>query len=193
MKKLIALFLLAVLLLTACAGSNVYDTVDGPLTVDWEQHRISDGRYSYGFRQEDSQSDERVILTFPDGAEYVCYGLDGSLTTLSGGHPDEGAGYTDIEDLYAAVCHTKPAGPIEFQGFGPYDLIFLPLGLILLGIGIFFIADPESGWQWTVGRFVESGEPSERGLLWTRLEGVSVILFSIYLIADIVGGMFGLF
>lgn len=83
-------------------------------------------------------------------------------------------------------------GAPEFQGIHGMDIIFLLLAVVMIGVGIYFLVSPEDGWQWTIGRFAESGEPNDMGLLWTRLEGISIILFGLYVIVDVVRAMFGL-
>lgn len=194
MKKRLTLILLAVLLLTACAAtpSGVYEAEGVTLTVDWEQSQISDGQNLYRYLREDHPSGEKVTFTFPDGAEYICYGLDGTVTTIPGGWPDEGSGYPDNETLYAAMDAARSSDPIVFRGFGGWDVVFLIIGLCTVAFGIFFVVCPDTGWQMDYSHLVEEGRASERGLVMVQMRGWIIILGGVLMLAYVLLSVFGL-
>lgn len=151
MKKTLALFLLAALLLTGCAQtpSGVYEADGLRLTVDWEQCQISDGQYVYNYTHEETGNGDQIIITYPNGAQYCVNGKDGKTLVVSAYQAGNISDYISPETLYTALNDQKPVTPKVFQGFSGLDILILFLGICIIAVGILFMVFP-GRWKWKI-------------------------------------------
>lgn len=185
MKKLLAVVLLAALMLTACAQapSGVYE-VDGlRLTVDWDQCQIGDGQNVYKFTLEETENGDKVVITYPNGAQYCVTGMNGNTLILSANQSGDISAYISPETLYAAIDDQRPAVPKVFQGFSGYDIMMFIMAGIIIIVGLFVVAEPEVAWNLRFDWMVEHVEFTDRALTWFRICGVCTVVSGIGLIA----------
>lgn len=166
--------LLALLMLCACgsAGTQPYTvTRDGKTyTVDNEHSTISDGTYTYAV----SWSGDEVTITYPDGSTYWMHFSSGSGVGFSyGGWSDDyGPGpYEDGSVLLNVLNEQRP----DRDGGGSHLL----LALLLLPVGIFHVAAPETAWMLSHGWKYKNAEPSDLALAANRIGGVLCILAAV--------------
>lgn len=110
MKRIIVIFLLAVLLLSGCAPEETVHTVtvnsngiDYAFTVDTEHCTISDGQYTYTY----TVNGDHTTITYPNGARYY-WTQNGNFGT--GGWDDnyDPQTYTDGDILMDVMDETTP-------------------------------------------------------------------------------------
>ena len=183
----ISLFLLIAILLLALCGCSTYHTpeadsvnsqmVMGPSYVLYfNQETILYNGTTYHYSVSRNGDNVSFTITYPNGGLYYSNQSGNSIT--SGGNKDYDentyvSGETLVEILrsHYYVSHTSPI-------FGNI-LIFL----ICLGVGGFHAFFPKDGWYlahalraWQY----ESIEPSESGLLITRIGGVIVMIIGVF-------------
>lgn len=192
MKKFFALLLLSIFLLTACAQapSGVYEADGLRLSVDWKQFQIDDSQNVYHFSCENTDNGDKIVITYPNGAQYCVYGMNGNTWTLSANQSGDISNYVSPEILYAAIDDQRPVTPKVFQGFDGYDILMFIAAAIVIIVGLFVVADPEVAWKMRFDWMVENVELTDRALIWIRICGVFIVLSAIGLIAYTIFGAF---
>ena len=160
------------LALCACSASSTYAvTRDGKTyTVDNEHGTISDGTYTYAF----AWSGNEVTFTYPDGSTYWMHfsSTSGAGISYGGWSDDYTPGrYADGDDL-ADILNEKRPAPDQ----GKHILI----ALLLLAVGIFSIASPETAWMLSHGWKYKDAEPSDMALTANRVGGMLCILGAVF-------------
>lgn len=185
MKKFFVLLLLAVFLLMAggCGSSGVYEADGLRLTVDWEQCQVSDGQYVYHFSWEETENEERVLITYPNEVQCCIYGMNGTVLALSANQQADMSDYVSPETLYIAINDQRPMSAMVFQGFGGYDILMFIGAAVIIIVGLFVVSDPEVAWTMRFDWMVEHVELTDRALTWIRIYGVCAIVSGIGLIA----------
>ena len=186
----IPLFLLIVtLLVTLCGCSrleapvgNIIGTdfsangtlVDYSLSAQTKELTYNGTRYTFDI----SYSDNSITYTiyYPNGGMYY-------ETRGSGGGP---IGWSD---KYEPLL-TTPSGEelVEFLSQRYYishsapSVVNIVMALICLGVGCFNLFLPEAAWYWAHmfrSWQYESVEPSDAGIVWTRMGGIFIIIMGV--------------
>lgn len=184
MKKLLAVFLLMALMLTACTktSSGVYE-VDGlRLRVDWDQYTISDGQYIYNYTREKTGSVDKIVITYPNGVQYYVNGMDGQVLFIRTYQPGDISEYISPETLYAAIDDQKPI----FQDFNGFYVLALIFGVGIIVVGIIFVASPEGTWKTLNGWLMKNATPTDRVISWTAVRGITLIVAGLLLIVTVI-------
>lgn len=175
MRRLIPLLLAVVLLLGECASElePVTKVVDGQeFTIQFESRSSASGTAIaengdiYRFEPAMASSSNWVYaLTYPDGSN----GLDEAANRENG--------YVDANALAAAIADAKPLTFVDI----PFPLFII--GLVVAGLGIWQIADPEFGWLFRYHRYVSSyTELSSRQLWIRRIIGILFLALGVIII-----------
>ena len=178
MKRTISLLALCLLLLlTACGRktvATVYDVEHNGVTytVDKEHGTISDSEHTYQIEVGPSGRD--VTVHYPDGSHYWwSYGDTVSHGGWSSDYDEDKYAPGDtLLDIYF------PAGPVVRQESSSNWLV----ALLLMAVGIFNTAAPETAWYLSRGWQFKNAEPSEAALLLTRCSGVVAIVVGVVLV-----------
>lgn len=155
MKRVMALLLLAALLLAGCAGRK--------LTVNHEEHTVFDGKYTYRFVDDSTVSTRTIRITYPNGGIYRWeQDLSQHHTTAHGRGNElyDPVEYTPGEELVEAIAGfgEEPKKPREVNWGAIIG------GVVIIGLGIWIVADPYTHWNWRFGRWFKDPEPSDEGL-----------------------------
>lgn len=185
MKKLLVLILLAALLLTVCActSSGVYEADGLRLTVDWDLYQISDGQHVYNYSCEQTSDGEKIVITYPNGAQYFVIIVDGTVLATGSAQAGDISDYISPETLFAAIDDQRPMSAMVFQGFDGYDIIMFILAACIIIVGLFVVSDPEVAWKMRFDWLVENVELTDRALSVIRFCGVCTTVSGIGLIA----------
>lgn len=164
---ILVLLLLAVLL-TACSGGEVqqYTTEDG-YVVDKASCTITgpDGIvYSYEVRG------TTTTITYPNGATYYQTQQD-QFGTAGWSNDYRPQHYTAGDKLVEVLSQNTPQRKSRSGNTGS---IFF--GLLLIGVGIWHTAAPESAWYLGHGWKFKNAEPSGAALVMTRIGGIAAIV-----------------
>lgn len=183
MKKLLVVILLAALMLTvcACASDGVYETDGLRLTVDWDQCQIGDGQYVYNYNREKTGGVEKIVITYPNGAQYCVNGMDGVVLFIRVYQPGDISEYVSPETLYAAIYDQRPI----FQGFNGYFILALLLGVADVLIGVIFVVFPEKTYTTLSSWFSRNVTPTDRAISWTAVRGITIIVAGLLLIVTV--------
>lgn len=183
MKRLYGLILAGFLLLTlsACAQkphSSTYTVTrdDTVFTVDQQNRTISDGEHTYQFTVSGNSSGYEFEITYPDGSTYWwSVQRSGGIKSGYGGWSDDYAeGRYVAGDVLVDVLEKDPPLRVPDKN--------IPLILLLLAVGIFNTASPQTAWYLEHGWRYKNAEPSELALVLNRLGGIAVIIVAIIML-----------
>lgn len=157
MKRVITLFLLAALLLAGCAGKKI--------TVDYEEHTISDGKYTYQYTDESTIHNRTIRIVYPNGGIYRWeehYSERNSYSYGNGNELYDPVEYALGEDLVDAILapEQEPQDPYEFEVIWPMILT----GALLIGYGICLVVSPYTHWKWRYGIMFDNAQPSDEAI-----------------------------
>lgn len=182
MKKVLPLILIVLLLLTLCACSETSEpyTVDvgiKDLEVDPVAQTITDKyktyQYTYQYEIAKTSNEYTVTITYPDGSTYyeTHRPLDSEFPVAKGYSDDSAAKrYISAHHLIRALQEEVP------EIFYPENPV---LGLILISLGLLYIALPHRAWWLMIGWLLKDAEPSEFSMIFLRVFGVGLLLFGI--------------
>ena len=175
MKKVVIFLLLAALLLTGCAGKKY--------TVNAEDGTISDGKYTYQYKDESTAQSRTIRIVYPNGGIYRWEQDIGEHQSYSGGRGNElydPVEYARGEDLVDAILEPKqpPEDPYAFSVNWPFVL----MGIAMIGLGIWQAASPHLQWHWRFGRWYKNSEPSDEGIGWIMASGYIDMIIGIIMI-----------
>lgn len=173
MKRHILPLLLALALLL-CGCSRVYTAEhNGTIfTVDTENQTIAQDSTIYQFEIDDWGSSTRYIITYPDGATYTAiYSDTGSTSGTNSLYKETPRLGGDILVGILRDNQPKQKEPAQYL-----------LCLLLIGLGIFYVAAPYAVWYLLRGWYYHGAEPSNLSLTAARIGGVGFIIFGIILI-----------
>lgn len=167
MKKPLC-YLLAVviaLLLCACMTRSSYTVEkDGvEYLVDTKACTISDDTGTYPYSISGDASGYRIQITFPDDFEVVWQGSKDAQGTTSGFGSWSG---TYNADYYAKAEQMSSVLSIQIHApsSGEQGQTYWLAALLLLAVGIFYIAAPRAAWQLWYGWRYKDAEPTEIAL-----------------------------
>lgn len=182
-KRLFLLFLVLVMMLTACGAAEEPDPVytiekDGmTFTVNTTDRTIAHDGTVYSYTAATDTNGTTYTIRYPDGAEYymVC-----EENLRYGGWSDsyDAGRHLDGEILIEVLWENRP---VERQTFKLSDHFIIGLGLII--IGIIDVVYPYGSWYSAHGWHYQDAEPSQ----------VSLNLFQALGILGIIGGVILLF
>ncbi len=187
MKKT-AMFSLAILLtlsLCACSpagSSNTYTvTRNGTdYTVDQENGTISDGLNTYQFTFSGNASGYDIKITYPNGSTYSWHTQTSSSGTGfgSGGWSDDydADRYVSGDELCDLLLAGAPKAP---RNSSPEKFLIV---LLLLALGGFNIASPQTAWYLSEGWKFRDAEPSQLALGLTRAGGAACCVVAVIVI-----------
>ena len=188
MKKVIALFLFATILLTGCSTINTPTTkvknVDGyELTIYEAENFIVYNEELYRY----SIVDGALSIKYPTGA--VCTEKDGAVSWSNADAEfiiNNGAPYVDCYALLEVAPRT------EYQRrdntITGEQIMLIMISVFIILIGIFEAVYPEESWQLTHGWKYKNAEPSDMYMGMTRVGGVVMIIAgAVMLMASIFG------
>lgn len=172
-KRRFVLFLAALLLVLLCAcegeSKNIYTATDGErtYTIDLEAQTISYDDVVCQFSLS-SGAYPTFCVTYPDGSSWWRKSYE---TSWSSGWSDD---YDENRYVPGELLWSMLGGQSSEQsgGSGGYLLI----GLLLVGLGIFYVAAPRASWYLSHGWKFKDVEPSDAALTLRRFGGVAAIL-----------------
>lgn len=181
MKKA-AIFGLAVLLVLsvcACSSSENAAYTVGDYTVDAGNGTISDGTNVYRYTFSGSASGYRIEITYPDGSAYWRNGQrdNGGIGFSSSGWSED---YD--ETRYArgdVLCDILAAGAPGQKEAKPGKFLIV---LLLLALGAFNIASPQTAWYLSEGWKFRDAEPSGLALGLARMGGIGCCIVAVIVI-----------
>lgn len=172
MKKWLALALVVLLGLTLCACARENTGVHTGFlhgkayTIDYDAHTITCGETTCTFKG----SKDHITLTWPDGVRVE---LNGSTTTSTGGHWEESL------EFFAILQMNLPER-------APWWVV--PIAVVIIAVGVVYIAFPEKFWRLQHLLTVEGGEPTDFALSMNRGCGVFlVVIGAIFLLLFVLG------
>lgn len=141
-------------------------------TIDEEAMTISDQENVYKYEIEGRGSSVSYRFIYPNGSTYYW--------TWSGnvGHGGWSSDYDETlyVDGYTLMDILDAERPRESE---PKNV---PVIILLLVVGIFNTAAPQTAWYLSDGWKYKNAEPSEAALEWTRLSGIIVIVIAVFMI-----------
>ena len=179
MKKIILLLMSIVMMISVCACSSDVDTTytvtknGTDYVVDAENCTIFDDENVYQYTFSKSSSGYNVKITYPDGSFYSYNKeISGSISTGSGSWSDDydEERYIDGQILCDLLIDHEPK---DSKSVNPV------LILVLIGVGIFFLAFPRAAWFLEYGWRYKDVEPSDVALGFQRAGGVFLIIFAV--------------
>lgn len=183
MKKMIALIILVVFLLTGCqsgpTGPQTMYINDIELTVDMQACQVSDGENVYRF----TRSGDKFCVVYPNGVTYTRHYFSEWAST----DDCEGdiSGYVSFNTLKAAIDSAEDNA--EQRTISGENILVILLGISFVLIGVFCIGNTEDAWQMDTGWQFKNAEPSDLALTMTSISGIFLLLAGI---AMIIGGLF---
>ena len=179
MKKVVIFLLLAALLLTGCAGKKY--------TVNAEDGTVSDGKYTYEYTESTTEHGRVIQIVYPNGGIFRWEEFNGEHYSESRGQGIEKydpVTYTPGENLVEEIL-----GPVTEADEKPHEVKWemIIAGILLIGFGIFLVAEPELHWYWRIGMWFVDGEPSDEGLGRIMAGGYIAIIFGVI---SILAGIF---
>ena len=139
------------------------------LTVDTENHTISDGTDLYEY----DISGYDLTITYPNGTIY-------SWTTDRYGNGSGGWDKDYDPDRYIPFSTLRDALEEKEYDHTPSKNIF-PI-LLLVGLGIFVAAAPRAAWYLEYGWRFKDAEPSDLALWGNRAGGVLMLIIAVVMI-----------
>lgn len=167
--------LLMAVTLFGCGKENTVFTVnrnDITYKVDTEKKTISDGTYVYSYSFSGDASTYDVTIRYPNGSSYW-FKQNGS--NGFGGWSDDyvetayASGFTLVDILEDVAQEPVNIGEV----FG---------GILLIAIGIFNAATPETAWYLERGWWYKNAEPSDMALAFTRGSGIVAVIIGVILL-----------
>ena len=185
MKRMIALFLTAVLLLslTACGPrkrtgrEDIYlEEADVTVTIDYDNETIQYGndRYTYTVTR------DYCIIHYPNGADYWDYGFYHT--------PDENYDperYLPAELLLPLLAHQQAAMNRNNSG---QDITAVLSFILLLTLGLWAIISPESMAYLRGGWRFKNAEPTEWAITMERITGIFFLIMALVMLGILIFG-----
>ena len=173
--KVTALIFAVLLLFSFTVGAYTVEKNGTKFEVDTEKHTIFDGTHTYEYEFSGNSSDYTVDITYPDGSSYW-WKMSGS-SGYGGWSEDYNTDkYADGGMLCDVLLENVPKAPSAKK----VGNIFVSIILVLLGI--FSIAAPETVWYLEHGWRYKDAEPSDLALGMNRVGGVVEIIVAIILL-----------
>lgn len=173
-KRFLILFLLLVLVLSACGKDQVQtlEYRDMTFTLDRNSQTITQDGIVYQYDIADQGDHTRYIITYPDGATYTATHSDTGSTSGSNSLYME-APRLGGDILVSILRDNQPKQKEPAQYL---------LCLLLIGLGVFYAAAPYTVWYLLRGWYYHGAEPSGLALAAARIGGVGFIIFGIILL-----------
>ena len=177
MKRMVFLLLVLLLavLLFGCGKENTVFTVnrnDITYKVDTEKKTISDGTYVYSYSFSGDASSYKVTIRYPNRSSYW-FSKNGNI-----GHGGWSDDYSDTAYVSGGVL----VDIIEETAREPVNMGKIFGGVLLIAIGIFNMAAPETAWYLERGWWYKNAAPSDMALAFTRGSGVVVVILGVILL-----------
>lgn len=172
MKKLCILLVLIGLLLCACSSQHLevftVERYDKVFTIDTDACTITadDQVYSY------SISGKTINITYPNGATYWWNVTD---------HGGNG-GWEGDYDTTAYIDGLILADILEDQIQTERSYKNIVLILLLMALGGWYAVSPRSAWYISYGWIYKNAEPSEMALVISRICGIVIVLFAVFML-----------
>lgn len=168
-KRILILLLTLALVLSACGNRStlIMDQYNGmDYTINTADHTITlEGTICY-YQIDTTGSGTEYTITYPDGAVYTA---TRSAGTSSGG----GDALYDEEDRPNAVTIIDI---LEARNMGKKDPLPVIFGLVIVALGAFAVIKPQIIWRLRYGWRYRDAEPSDMGLVFTRLAGILILI-----------------
>ena len=181
MKKRFALLLALCLALFLCACSSITNTVhfvqkNGvDYEVDTKAQTISDNDHTYQYHYSPGNSSYTITITYPNGSTYAV-ATTGRISNSGHSADYNPELYTDGETLIRIVADVVHGNREPNPQFSSGKVILV---VILLALGIFYLASPHTAWYLSRGWYYKDAEPSDAALTWARISGVIFILLAV--------------
>lgn len=181
MKRVTAILLFALLLLSGCVASSK-QTVTVNLvkyTVNTQNHTISDGTNTYVYLKTGTGTDTNwtstLTINYPDGSaySYTEYDKDGVVT-------DEESWMGQYDSQYAAPADLKAAlEMVSTKRNVRVDAGRLIGGIACVVIGVVGLCFPTLGFYLRYGLYVENAEPTDFYLFMARIGAAACVVLGI--------------
>ena len=171
----VVLALLMAVMLFGCGKENTVFTVnrnDVTYRVDTEKKTISDGTYTYNYSFTGDASTYDVTIRYPNRSSYW-FSKNGNI-----GH----GGWSDdyVETAYASGGVLVDI--IEETAQEPVNIGKIFGGILVIAIGIFNAAAPETAWYLERGWWYKNAVPSDMALAFTRGTGIVAVILGVILL-----------
>ncbi len=141
-------------------------------TIDDEAMTISDGKNTYRYEGNGTSSSYSYRIIYPNAAEYY-WTWSGNI-----GH----GGWSDNYDESLYVDGRTLMNVLETEmpeESEPKNVLMI---IILIGVGVFNVAAPQTAWYLSDGWRYKNAEPSETALELTRFGGIIAIVIAVFMI-----------
>ena len=172
MKRFGVLALILALILAGCGAQEPvtgFDRYGNEYTINRELGTISDGAYTYAYTYDGDSEVFSISIEYPNGARYT-YGQSNGFG--SGGYTsnyDEET-YASGDILAEVLQNTVPKKASARNIF---------VGILLMGLGTFYLVSPRTGWYLSYGWRFKNAEPSDAALIFGRISGAVVLVIGI--------------
>ena len=173
MKRFGILFLILALVLAGCGEQEpltAFDRYGNEYTIDREQGTIFDGENTYQYTYEGDSEVFTITIDYPNGG---CYRYSQSNGFGSGSW---NAKYS--ENFYKAGDLLADMLQDNIPKKGSARNIFV--GILLMGLGTFYMVCPHAGWYLSYGWRFKDAEPSDAALIFGRISGAVVLVIGIF-------------
>ena len=171
----VVLALLMAAMLFGCGNEKtVYEVKRNDITfrVDTEQKTVSDGTYVYSYSFSGDASSYKVTVRYPNRSSYW-FSKRGN------------SGYGGWSDDYVETAYVSGGvlvDIIEETAREPVNIGKIFGGILVIAIGIFNAAAPETAWYLERGWWYKNAAPSDMALAFTRGSGIVAIIAGIILL-----------
>ena len=170
------LFMMAMcILLCACSreepGPKTVIYNGTTYTIDEDAMTIFDGKNTYGYEVQGRGSSVNYHIYYPNGSTYYW--------TWSGnvGH----GGWSDDYDESRYVDGRTLMNVLETEMPRESEPKNVPVIIVLLLVGVFNVAAPQTAWYLSDGWRYKNAEPSDTALDMTRLGGIVAIIIAVFM------------
>lgn len=174
MKRTLTFLLLLALLLAGCAAEtkepytvtvNTYE-----LTIDPVDKTITHGKDVYTYEIDGQGDSTSFQITYPNGSTYY------ETRFFSGGHGGWSEDYNESRYIPGDTLVQALESQAPRQEGGGNVLA----GLLLLALGAWHTFSPYSAWYLSWGWRYKDAEPSDAALAFTRIGGITCIIFGLF-------------
>ena len=173
MKRFGILVLVLALILVGCGEQEpltAFDRYGNEYVIDREQGTISDGVYTYAYAYDGDSEVFSISIEYPNGARYTYSQSNGFGSGGYTSNYDEET-YASGDILAEVLQNTVPKKASARNIF---------VGILLMGLGAFYMACPRAGWYLSYGWRFKDAEPSDAALIFGRISGAVVLVIGIF-------------
>ena len=183
MRKTVLFLLTLTLLLSLCACSSSEPVTSHTVQingkdyeVNFENSTVTDGRHTYEYEFSGDSESYSIDIIYPNGSTY--YWNQSGYSGHGGWSDDYNESlYVDGDTLCDVIVAAEDVYAPKAANPGKVFAIIL-----LIGLGLMNIADPNIAWYLEYGWRYKNAEPSQLALAVNRISGVIAVIVGVILI-----------